>query len=201
MLSQEVHQRQRQALIEGTVKSVVQYGMRDTSARTIGALSGVNEVYIYHYFENMDDLISKTFDMADDGFLSVILESFPVMSYETLGFDKRCRELFHSCWQYIMDHKDWLLFYINYYYSAMFQRLSYEKHMKRYEIMLEKLKPACHPNAVVQTVLHHILDTLLNQARNQIMHPQDEAQAENDAFHLVLSVVKGGRGIEDPEEE
>lgn len=199
MLSPEVHQRQKQALMDATVKSVVKNGMRDTSARTIGALSGVKEVYIYRYFENIDDLIGKTFDMADEGFLSVILEGFPVMSYETLSYDTRCREFFGKCWKYIMDHPDWLLFYVNYYYSAMFQRQSYENHIKRYDILVEKIRPVCYPGVNVSTVLHHILNTLLHQARNQIMHPQDPEQAETDAFYLVLAVVKGGKGLDEDE--
>lgn len=134
--------------------------------------------------------------MIDESFLDFILENFTVMHYDSLDYDERCRELFSRCWNYIMENPEGLLFYVNYYYSPMFQRQSYEPHMKRFEVLYEKLKPACHPEAVVQTVLHHILSTILGQARNQILHPQDPVQAENDAFYLVLSVIKGGRGID-----
>lgn len=179
--------------MEATVRSVLENGLENTTARTIGSLSGVNEVYIYRYFKNKDDLIAKTFDYADEKFLEHILESFPVMKYDSVDYDMRCRLLFTKCWDYIMANPDWLMFYVGYYYSKSFQIYSYDDHMKRYEVLISKMKPACHKNADVTTVLHHILNTLLGQAKNQITHPKDINQVTDDTFHLVLSVIKGGK--------
>lgn len=195
MLSQEVHDQQKAALMEATVKSVEENGLENTTARIIGSLSGVKEVYIYRYFENKDDLLVKTFAYADECFLQHILENFPVMEYESIDYEQRCRALFKKCWDYVMEHSDWLIFYVRYYYSSLFQKYSYDEHRKRYEVLIEKMRPACHPTADVTTVLQYILDTLFGQAKKQIMHPQNVEQVTEDTFWLLFSVLKCGKGI------
>ena len=60
-------------------------------------------------------------------------------------------------------------------------------------MLIEKMRPACPPDANVNTVLHHLFDTLLGQAKKQILHPKDEKHAENDTFYLLFSVIKGGK--------
>lgn len=60
-------------------------------------------------------------------------------------------------------------------------------------MLVEKMRPVCPPDANVNTVLHHLFDTLLGQAKKQILHPKDEKQAENDTFYLLFSVIKGGK--------
>lgn len=196
MLPQKVHDQQKAALMEATVKAIVADGVENLTTRSIGVLSGVNEVYIYRYFENKEDLVSKTFSYCDERFLRCILENFPVMSCDSLDYETRCRVLFKKCWDYIMQYPDWLIFYVRYYYSSTFQKYSYAEHMERYSVLNEKMRPICHPDAEVPTVLHHILDTLLSQARKQITHPQDPDQAANDTFYLLFSVIKGGNQLD-----
>lgn len=195
MLPQRVHEQQKFALMEATVKAVAKEGVENFTTKTIGELSEVKEVYIYRYFENKEDMVAKTFTLVDEGFLEYILENFPVINYESMDYEMRCHVLFSKCWRYIMERPDCLLFYVRYYYSLSFQKYSYEDHMKRYDVLIEKLKPACHKDDEVKTVLHHILDTILGQARKQIMHPRDANRAEEDAFWLVYSVLKCGKGV------
>ncbi len=194
MLPQKVHDRQKFALVKATVDAVVADGVENFTTKSIAARSGVNEVYIYRYFANKEDLVAKTFTYADEAFLNCILENIHVLDSE-LDYKERCRALFTKCWNFIMSEPEWLLFYVRYYYSLAYQKYSYEDHLKRYEVLIERVRPACHPTAEVKTVLHHILDTVLGQARKQIMHPQDKDQAEKDAFWLVYSVLKCGKGV------
>lgn len=193
MLPQKVHEQQKFALMESTVKAVVTYGLENLTTKAVSKISGVKEVYIYRYFENKDDMVKKTFELADSCFLKHIISNFEIMDYKSIDYQMRCRLLFKKCWDYIIQHPNWLIFYVRYYYSSNFQKYSYDEHMKRYEILNEKMKPACHPDADVKTVLHHILDTLLVQAKKQIQHPQDKQQAENNAFYLLFSVIKCGK--------
>ena len=92
-----------------------------------------------------------------------------------------------------MANSERVMFYIQYYYSAAFQRYSYYDYMKRFDVLIEKMRPVCPPDANVNTVLHHLFDTLLGQAKKQILHPKDEKHAENDTFYLLFSVIKGGK--------
>lgn len=193
MLSQKVHEQQKQALIEATMKAVATGGMENLTTKEICSLCGIKEVYIYRYFENKDDMVAKTFELSDERFLKLVLDNLPIMEYNGIEYEMRCRLLFTKLWEYVMANPERIMFYVRYYSSADFQKYSYDDHMKRFEVLFEKMKPACHPDANVNTVLHHLLDTLLGQAKKQILHPQDEKQAENDTFYLLFSVIKGGK--------
>lgn len=195
MLSQEVHEQQKLKLMFGAVDAVVRDGLSNATARSIGNLSGINEVYIYRYFENMDDLFAKTFDLVDDYFLNFIIDNFPVIGYADIDYKDRCRILFNKCWHLMLDNPNWLIFYIRYYYSNLFQKNSYDSHMARYTVLNDMVRPACYPGTDPAVVLHHVLNTTLGQARKQTLHPIDSATAEENAFWLVYSVLKCGKGI------
>lgn len=195
MLPQEVHEERKAALIKATVNAVVEDGVERLTTKSIGELSGVREVYIYRYFANKEDLLAKTFSLADEALLSLILDNFTVMSFDGMDYELRCRVLFQKCWDYILRYPDWLIFYIRYYYSQSFQRYSYSGHMKRYEQLAERIKPACRSATEAEAVLQHILDTLLGQARKQIMHPSEPSAAADSAFRLIYSVIKDGKSL------
>lgn len=193
MLPQKVHEQQKEALMEAVIKAVATGGMENLTTKEIYNLCGIKEVYIYRYFENKDDMVAKTFAQSDERLLKLVLDNFPIMEYNGIEYEMRCRLLFTKMWEYMMANPERIMFYVRYYYSSAFTKYSYDDHMKRFDVLFEKMKPACHPDANVNTVLHHILDTLLGQAKKQILHPQDEKQAENDTFWLLFSVIKGGK--------
>lgn len=195
MLPQSEHERQKTALMEATVKAIAEGGMENLTTKEIYNLCGVKEVYIYRYFENKDDMVAKVFARSDERLLKLVLDNFPIMKQMEMDFETRCRLFFTKLWEYMMANPERIIFYVRYYYSSAFTKYSYDEHVKRFEVLIEKAKPICHPDAEVKTVLHHLMDTLLGQARKQILYPQDEKQAENDTFYLLFSVIKGGNQI------
>ncbi len=193
MLPQKVHEQQKETLMEAVVKAVAAHGMENLTTKEIYNICGINEVYIYRYFENKDDMVAKVFARSDERFLKLVSDNLPIMKYNGIEYELRCRLLFTKVWEYMMANPERVMFYVGYYYSSTFTKYSYCEHMKRFDVLVERMRPACHPDANVKTVLHHILETLLAQAKNQIQHPQDEKQAENDTFYLLFSVIRGGK--------
>lgn len=193
MLPQKVHEQQKETLMEAVVKAVAAHGMENLTTKEIYNICGINEVYIYRYFENKDDMVAKVFARSDERFLKLVSDNLPIMKYTGIEYELRCRLLFTKVWEYMMANPERVMFYVGYYYSSTFTKYSYCEHMKRFDVLVERMRPACHPEANVKTVLHHILDTLLAQAKNQIQHPQDEKQAENNTFYLLFSVIRGGK--------
>lgn len=191
MLPEQVHENQKQALMEATVKAVVLGGFENLTTKEIGNLSGVKEIYIYRYFDNKEDLVEKTFSYADKSFLRVITENLAILDFEGLDLEMRCRVLFQKCWDYILSHPDWLIFYVRYYYSLAFQTYSYKEHIKRFDSIAERLTCFGFDSADSKTVMHHLFDTLLGQAQKQIINPKDPALAAENAFWLLFSVING----------
>ena len=59
MLSPKEHEQKTAALMDGAVRSVALYGLENASTKTISACCGINEAYIYRYFESKEDLLAK----------------------------------------------------------------------------------------------------------------------------------------------
>ncbi len=191
MLSAREHDIKRAGLMDGAIHAVAINGLENTATRDISIASGINEAYIYRYFENKEDLLAKTFAREDDLFLEKILNNFPVLHYESIEYEARCKVLFMRCWEYIIGRREQLTFYIRYYYSSSFLKYAYEEHMQKYEVLLENMKNAFPESVDSRAILNHILDTLLNTAMSQLNHPNrtNEEAAESN-FRMIFSVVK-----------
>lgn len=181
----------KELLIEATVQTVAEYGLENTRTADICRIADINVAYMYRLFRDKEDLIAKAFDASDDRFLKTIMDNFPVLHYQSIEYEMRCRMLFMHCWEHILNRRMYTVFYVRYYYSLSFQKYSYEKHMLRYAGLLEKMKPAFPETVDVKAIMHHILDALLGMAMKQINDPQesDEAAGETN-FGIIFSVVK-----------
>lgn len=181
----------REKLIEATVRIIAEQGLENLRTAEICSISGVNVAHLYHLFENKDDLIAQAFAASDERFLKTILDNFPVLHYQSIDYEMRCRVLFMRCWEHIMNRRMYTVFYVRYYYSSSFQKYAHDEHMERYAGLIERMKPAFPETADVKVIMHHILDSLLGMAMKQINDPQesDEAAAETN-FGIIFSVVK-----------
>mgnify|MGYP002443094172 CR=1 FL=1 len=113
-------------------------GMLYEQART----GEISPAQIISYFESKEDLLAKTFEREDKLFLDMILDNFPVLSYESIDYEVRCRLLFMRCWKYVTGRPSELKFYMRYYHSLMYNTYSFENHTKQYSILVDKLRSA-----------------------------------------------------------
>ena len=191
LYKKDLNEQRKRELMDATVRVIAENGLENTATNMICSKSGINVAYIYRLFESKEDLIAKTFDNADTEFLNTIIDNFPVLKYDSIDYEMRCRVLFMKCWSFLMAHPRELTFYVRYYYSSSFQKYSYSDHMRRYTVLIEKMRTAFPENVDVRTVLHHILDTLLGEAMKQINDPQESNEnAAEKNFQLIFSVVK-----------
>lgn len=178
-------------LILGTVETVSDLGLENTTTNAICKACDTNVAYIYRFFDSKEDLIAKSFADVDEKLLKVIMKNYTVLNYESIDFESRCHVLFMKCWDYLINHRQEVIFYIRYYYSLSFQKYAYKDHTERYSDLLTKMKTAFPKTADVRLVMHHILDTLLGEAIKQVMDPKDDDNtAASKTFFLIFSVVK-----------
>ena len=193
MLSTKEHEQKTAALMDGAVRSVALYGLENASTKTISACCGINEAYIYRYFESKEDLLAKTFEREDKLFLDMILDNFPVLSYESIDYEVRCRLLFMRCWKYVTGRPSELKFYMRYYHSHMYNTYSFVNHTKQYSILVDKLRSAFPAEGGgVELIMRHILDTLLTTALMYVSNPEgiDSDEVAEINFKMIFSVVR-----------
>ena len=185
------HSEIRQKLIDGTIYVIAKEGLDKASTKLIGLAAGINEVYIYRCFADKEDMFTKTFDMLDEELLAKAMEHIEVMYKSDLLFEQRCRQYFFAVWDFLVGNRDKCLTYVRYFYSPYFANRSVPDHMRRFQILLVRFRPAFIDEADVWMILNHILNVMLDFAVK--VHygqmPQDDDYAEH-VFRVLYAAVK-----------
>ena len=114
----------KQIFIDSAVHVVARDGLVKATTKAIAAGTGLNEAYIYHCFKSKEELLSAAFHQEDVNLIRQIRKALPVMHFKNLTWKERCFLLWRSCWNFILEKPDDLLFYLRYYYSALVQSKS-----------------------------------------------------------------------------
>ena len=176
----------RQALIDGTIHVIAQNGLDKTTTKAIGNATGINEVYIYRFFDNKEHLFEKSFDFLDEQLVNKCLLHLDVMYMQELDYETRCRIYFLAMWRFLVGNRDDILMYVYYYHSTYFTKYSSTVHKKRYTPLINKFKAAFLDEADVWLILNHILNVMLDFA---VMVHNDEMPEEDDYSEHVFLVI------------
>lgn len=181
----------RQKLIDGTIHVIARDGLEKATTKSIGEETSINQAYIYRHFDDKEDMFSKAFDVLDEDLLATTMKYIDVMYMTSLDFKMRSRFYFSAVWECLLEDRDECIAYVRYFYSPYFIKYSAKTHEKRFEPLLNKLRPAFKDEADVWMILNHMLNVMLDFAikvHNQLM-PDDEIYAEH-VFRVVYESVK-----------
>lgn len=154
-------QSMKQAFIESTVHVVARDGLEKATTKAIAAEAGLNEAYIYKCFAGKDELLSEAFYREDENFARLLRDTLPVMRLPDLTWKERAFLLWKQSWEFILEKEPDLLFYLRYYYSANCRTYAYDAHLKYFQELIEKVRPAFRPGTNVDMLVHQIFDTML----------------------------------------
>ena len=154
-------QSMKQAFIESTVHVVARDGLEKATTKAIAAEAGLNEAYIYKCFAGKDGLLSEAFYREDENFARLLRDTLPVMRLPDLTWKERAFLLWKQSWEFILEKEPDLLFYLRYYYSANCRTYAYDAHLKYFQVLIEKVRPAFRPGTNVDMLVHQIFDTML----------------------------------------
>lgn len=181
----------RQALIDGTIHIIGQYGLGKTTTKAISKATGINEVYIYRLFANKEELFAKAFEYLDKQLLEKSLLHIDVMYMDEMDYETRCRIYFFAMWRFFVGNKDEILMYVRYYYSQYFTKDISAAHKQRFEPVIRKFKDAFRDEADVWLILNHILNVMLDFAvkvHNEEMPKEDNY--EEHVFRVIYQSIK-----------
>ena len=178
-------------LIDGTIHVIAQEGLERVTTKEIGKVTAINEAYIYRFFEDKEDLITKAFESLDEELVSKAMLYVSVMYMQELEYEMRCWIFFTSVWEFLLGNREKCLAFIRYYYSPSFAKYSAASHKKRYMPLVEKFQDAFRDEANVWMILNHILNTMLDFAVKVFdgAVPNDNDTAEH-VFRLIYVSVQ-----------
>lgn len=122
------HEMYRHKLIEGAISAVSKYGYEGCTTKLIAKESNVNEAYIYRYFLDRDDLISKAFLLLDDELFEFLTNNVEVLSDKSKSPDERFNTYFNNCFDFFEDNITYSRFYQRTYLSTFFQESLVKNH-------------------------------------------------------------------------
>ena len=178
-------------LIERAISVMAKNGLDKTTTKTITLGTGINESYIYRYFDGKENLLAQAFAEIDEELLAKVMQSLPVMQMREVELELRCKILFLDVWNLMIQNKEHCLAFMQYYYSPYFLEYSAEAHAKRYRVLVERFKSAFREEADVWMILNHIFTTMLSFAVK--VHNGEMSEEDNyteHIFRVVFEAVK-----------
>lgn len=179
-------QNARGRLIENTITVIASEGLDKTTTKAIVKGTDINEAYIYRFFLNKDELLSKVFDDLDNELLDTAMTYISIMYKTDISFENRCWLFFSQCWKFLLGNRDKCLAYVRYYYSPYYQKYSSATHKERFEPLVDKLKDAFKTEANVWLILNHIINVMLDFA---IKVYDGTASASDDTAEHVFRLI------------
>lgn len=180
------HRDVRNRLIESTIQTIADNGLEKTTTKSIVLGTDINEAYIYSYFFDKDDLLSKTFDALDEELVEQLMHHMAVMSMHELDYEIRCQVFFTAIWNFLIENRDKCLAFIRYYYSPYFLKYSVNTHRRRFEPVVDVFKKAFKEEADVWMILCHILNVMFDFA---IKVHSDQMPKDDDYTEHVFRVI------------
>lgn len=176
----------RETLIDRTVSVIAAKGLDKTTTKAIVKGTGINEAYIYKYFDSKDALLVTAFDALDEELLSEVMRHLPLMYMYEMDFMMRWRFFFTGMWRFFRRNEERCVAFIRYYYSPYFREYSAEVHQQRYAPFISGVRDAFVPGANVWMLFNHVLTTMLDFAIRVFdgAVPDDE-DTEEHVFRLV----------------
>jgi AcrR family transcriptional regulator len=154
----------RQKLIAKTISVIAKEGLDKTTTKSITYGTGINEAYIYRFFDHKEDLLTKAFEAMDEELVKKMKQHISVINMSELEFELRWRVLFEAVWSFLCGNKDKCLAYVRYYYSPYFTKYSAFDHKSRYAPLVEKLSVVFTEGANVWMLLNHVLNVMMDFA-------------------------------------
>jgi AcrR family transcriptional regulator len=157
------HHDVRKKLIEQAIKVVANEGLDKTTTKAIVGDTGINEAYIYRYFENKDDLLAQMFAALDQEVVDNVLENvIKVSQMVNASREDRCRAMHNALWNFLLGNRDKCYAYVQYYYSPYYKKYSAEDHAKRYQPIVEGFSKMIKPETNTWMLLKHIINVTLD---------------------------------------
>lgn len=176
--------------MEGAIKVIARDGFDKASTRNIAKECGLADAYIYHYYKDKDDLLSRAFQKEDAALAAKVKQHLPVMRQPGLSLEERCRLLFGSVWRHLVAYPDSCGFYVQYYYSPYYRKYSAAEHSKTWQQLHDDLSVAFRKQEDARPILGLVLHTMLSLAHRGRTDPrQDDDETINRHFETVYSFL------------
>ena len=177
-----------QMLIDSTIKVIARDGFDKASTRNITGECGLADAYIYHCFNDKEDLFHQAFKQKDKALAEKVLQHLPILSRDDAEVKTRFALLFDLFWRFMLDAPDTCRFYVQYYFSPYYQKLSAEEHQSTWQPVLDKVTPLFKDPADVKPSMRLVLNNTTGLAIKKLTLGTPGSETET-YFPMVYSLL------------
>lgn len=182
----------RMLLLKSAVRAVSKFGMKDASTRCISNEAGVNDAYIYRFFQDKEDLLKQAFLLENDKCARCVLRHIDLArdQLNSLSLIERCRHVFHMLWRYLLDNPDVCRFCMYYYYSPSFERYTQDTYREHLGSLARSIQPIFNNILDVKQCMCALF-VLLNSSAFHVLNGvlPDDNNTEERTFKMVLNAI------------
>ena len=178
------HKAMRVQLMDGAIKTVAERGLEGLTTRSIEQYSDVNDAYIYRYFIDKDDLLTRTYLREMSHITTIIFES---ISKETVNIQSRdkCYEAWNKCNEYLAANPNIVKFCLRFRYSTYYLNVLDEIRNERIE-RASKEKTIFLPDTNIALIFEIMVDAILSYNMRIINGELDDTVENSSVFYEML---------------
>ncbi|MDO5400340.1 MAG: TetR/AcrR family transcriptional regulator [Eubacteriales bacterium] len=198
-MNEPLTQDKRHALLCSAVRAVARYGMKDVSTRRISADAGVNDAYIYRYFQDKEDLLVQAFLLENQQFMAQAIKQIDQVrqSAPRESLDKRFETVFYAAWRYLLDRPEVCRFFLYYYLSPNFAQHARAPYRRQLDELAEKVRPLFASGEEAKQSLYALF-VLLNAFAVQVLNGEqpDTPETGRRVLQMTFAAVRSQMGPE-----
>lgn len=178
-------------LINSAVKVIAKYGFGKASTRNIANECGLADAYIYHHFDDKEDLFYRAYQMLDASLAEEIKSLLPIIRKSNMKRDDLWFSLFSCLWKKMTESTDNCKFCVQYYFSPYYIKYSRQEHARLWMPIVNALSSEFVSEDEAESVLKLAFNMMMGLAINAL---NDGSIKSNEIaianFDMVYSIIK-----------
>lgn len=131
-----------EVLISAAIKIGSEEGIEKIKTRTIEAVSGVNQAYIYQCYSGLDELIKCAYVYANKQIVENLIRELPIFLLEQDDTASEFEQSWCKCWQYLIDNIDLCRYCLRLRFSASYENSMAKIKLQAVQDYLNGLEPS-----------------------------------------------------------
>lgn len=179
-------------LLKSAVQSVAQYGLENTTTRTIGEFAGIHDAYIYRYFEDKDHLLARAYIIENERLMQILVKAIDYENQfiDTQPLEERSAYVINAAWKYLTKKPTVCKFLVYYYNSPGFIKYAKDDHRKWVNKLSDLLYPTFQdreePIAMLYMIFNSVYEFAMQVANGELPNTKE---TEERIFRIVYTAI------------
>ena len=178
-----MYDEKQSALIDAAIRAVARDGLEKTTTRSIGSVAGINDAYIYRYFKDKEDLLSRAYILVNEDLVSLLMHRIGEAGKMAIEYGRqRFAYVLRGLWDVLLENRDICLFCDYYYHSASYQKYAADAHHTLAISLLDKMGERYTIAEQGEHALYYLMESIFGFAARAVTDRYPKGEEGYDAL-------------------